>query len=124
MTTTFRPDEERIAVERVRRMAETWHQLRPAPGEIAAARTRMVRAGGVRRRGRLMPAVVAIAIMLAGAAAFAGVRTGIVRALWLHKTTVAPEVPALPVAPAAPKASPPLATAQPQEPRQVASWVL
>jgi len=116
MTTTVGFEQARVAVERARRMAETWQQLQPGSGEIAAARARMVRAKVARRRGRLMPAIVAIAIMLAGAAAFAGVRTGFLRALLPRTTAVAPVVSALPPSPVAPKTLPPLTTAQPEEP--------
>jgi hypothetical protein len=112
----------RVVAERADRVRQAWRAVEPTTGEIRAARARMARTKGARGRRRLVPAVVAVAIVLVAAAAFAGVRTGVLRRLISGTHAVAPEVPATTMgtatahgAPAPPVAAPSLVTQAPPE---------
>jgi len=115
------PEEEtRLLEERGRRMAEAWRQLEPAPGEIAAARARMLRAKRDPKRGRVLPGAVGIAIVLAGSAAFAGWKTGALDRVLMHQaTTAAPQVTSPPSPAAAPRSVRSPSGSVPAEPPQV-----
>jgi hypothetical protein len=100
--------------QRVERMRETWRALEPTAGEIAAAQARMVRrAKDARRPARVLPAMVAVASVLAAAAAFAGVRAGVLRQLILGSRAVAPEVPMATTSMSTARSSPPTPTTTP-----------
>ena len=71
--------------EQMRRVAEEWRTLEPTVAEVAAARARFATRTPRRRGARVMPGTVALAIVLAGSAAFAGARV-----VWRHVVAPAP----------------------------------
>lgn len=83
-----------VAVERAKRMRETWLAVDPTRAEIAAARAKMARARGAHRGRRVLPLAVASAIVFAAVAAFAGVRSGVLRRVLGSMHAAAPEAPA------------------------------
>jgi hypothetical protein len=72
----------RVAFVQTRRIARTWRELEPSSAEIAAARARIVRRSARSSRVRAFPGAAAFAVLLAGAAAFAGAR-----AVTFHETS-------------------------------------
>jgi hypothetical protein len=68
------PGEGPIEVERMRRIAASWHAEEPTRHEVAAARMRFATRARAGRQARVAPGVVAAAIVLTGAAAFASTR--------------------------------------------------
>lgn len=68
------PGEGPIDVERMRRIAATWQAQQPTRQEVAAARARFATRARAGRQARVAPGVVAVAIVLTGAAAFASTR--------------------------------------------------
>jgi hypothetical protein len=69
-----KPEEGQIEVERTRRIAAAWHAEEPTREEMAAARVRFATRARTGRQARVAPGVVAAAIVLTGAAAFASTR--------------------------------------------------
>jgi hypothetical protein len=83
------------ARERMRRIAQTWQLLEPSVADVAAARARGLARVGRRKRMRAMPGTLAIAIVLAGSAAFAGagvVWRKVVAPVTSSATTASPNV--------------------------------
>jgi hypothetical protein len=103
--------------ERRRRIAETWKELQPSPREIAAAQERFARRSPRPRPVRARSGIVALAVLLAGAAAFASARAVGFRALARGAPTALPALNRSDSPPAASEnaaSSPPALSATPE----------
>jgi hypothetical protein len=75
----------RGAVERARRIAEVWTGMTPSDREMQRARARFLAARASRRKPRMAPVSLALAVLLFAAAASAAVRVGL---KYMHSATV------------------------------------
>jgi len=66
----------RDAVERARRMAEVWAKAEPSAADVQRARARFFSARAARRKAKIAPVSLALAVLLVAAAASAAVRVG------------------------------------------------
>jgi hypothetical protein len=83
----------RASVERTRRIAVTWHASEPTHAELASARVRFAMGATTGRQPRVAPGIVAAAIVLTGAAAFASTRVMAFRAARLAVASAAHDAP-------------------------------
>jgi len=66
----------RDAVERARRMADVWAKAEPSSADVQRARARFFSARAARRKAKIAPVSLALAVLLVAAAASAAVRVG------------------------------------------------
>jgi len=66
----------RGAIEQARRVAEVWTGMKPSDRELQRARARFFAARASRRKARMAPASLALAVLLVAAVASAAVRVG------------------------------------------------
>lgn len=81
---------ERARVERASRMVEVWRQDEPTASDVAAARARLRLHDGRRARSRVLPVVIAFAVVLGGAGALASVKVMSQRAQHGSRVSEAP----------------------------------